>query len=503
VERPKNDKEFTKNQQAVKQFLNEQFGKKVFHSINAPAKNTEEYLQSFREALSKPDVFDTTSYRIFQRIGRINQKGFLKCLEALELNQPLRSGLLDKAVDQIIVRSPLKYEMQAAEVACDHIVNIEWALARMQENPLDRDLSWLYNPDVSDDELQSRWQDVERYAIEEFERLKHRYFMPSISPGVEAETLNRNELAIFSKLLKPGHYTAQWDDLHDYPEDAIQRKVDISELYIAAQDFGKGKLTDAIRSPYSGRRKLMAKVMGIVLYLEYLKNELPEEKTDPQQPQVVQNVHNDYRTIIDGLHLTQVNAMLVKSESHHTENNLTIKTEPVIAPLTKEEQKPTADLRLPLKPDGRSEKQLEEDIASAWRKLKENGYLHPNTKIESFKSIFMPSATLIKGTRWNSNYKTLRYFIFRLVGRDFKVKIKNGEPKYQVVKTFKHKSVLSTDVDPEWLLSERVSNCFIAKRGGKANADTFINDNTPGELKQRTMDQLDLATDYLRGIHRK
>ncbi len=120
----------------------------------------------------------------------------------------------------------------------------------------------------------------------------------------------------------------------------------------------------------------------------------------------------------------------------------------------------------------------------------------------------MPSATLINGTQWDSTYKTLWYFIFRLVGRDFTVMLyeheqKPGESNYAIVKKFNHASACTNEVKPNRYLGRRVENCFLDEDGKKANPKTSINDNTPGELEQRIMNQLDLATDYLRGIHRK
>lgn len=505
VERPKNKKQFTPDQQGVKRYLNKNYRRELFNSIRSPITVTERYLDEFREALAKPNVFDTIRYKKFREIGHINQKRFLTCLEAIENERRLRSTILDKVVDHVIDRPSLKFEMLAAEVAHDHLVNVEWALNEMQEKPLNRDLSWLYDPDDKDETLQLRWREVDELSIEEFEGLKYRYFMPSVSPGVNAEELIRNELSIFSKLLAPGHYEDKWHDLHDYPEDALQGKVDLRELYIAAQDLRKGKLVDAIDSPYYGRRKLMAKVMGIVLYMEYLKGELPEKPTLPQQPQVVQNIHNDYRTIIEGLHLTKVDAVLVKNELHQTEQNLTFKSEIDTNTLQTEDSqdldRQSPDLKFLLDMDMNTREEWKRRLVEMYNRLTgEIGDGPPliKARMETFLAVFLEGLPLCGRIIWLQENKPLGYFLHVLCGADFKDKVIDSRPDRIIASS--NTSVFIKEVNVRKKYIERVENCFAnqdgTKRTGKSTLESRSRTYLKKDIKQRL---LDIATTFVNG----
>lgn len=437
----------------VKSHLNNRYGEAVFLSMDSPISATENHLALLQKVIDNKDTFNSKEWSILQSLGKIDHDGFKKCIGLLKAN-PKEAKL------PIWKRHHLQSHMFVARIFHEHIEHVENALHKLKLNHNDRNLSWLFHVEIDEEEALKRNKTFQLRAEKELQRLiDRRYGAFMYSIGNEVQWI-RDEISRFQKLLEMDRYRSDWGDLHDYPKDG-DHKVDLHELYIAVQDLkkDKDKYIEAVLSPYEGRVKLMAKATGVIDYVQFLHDKLKEMGEAP----------GDLNS---------------ESVAHEKEGKSPVKRKVVARGYPD---------KLLIRTGGMSLKELDGALLEMFQKLKTEGYIagiYPD-----FKSIFWPDEPVKRNIRWLKTKKELRYFLFRLLGRQFNVlKDKN----YKEEKIFTFGSVFTDDAGRVRGFKARIANSFLDEHGIPVKGKSVISDGSKGPLAKISKGNLDAATDLLR-----
>lgn len=174
-------------------------------------------------------------------------------------------------------------EVQIAYAVVNFIFDLHHIQLRIEAEPMNRDLNWLFPVPLSITDAGDQVQKINELAAATQEFLICQEKVVRISTASASEVLLRRRHDILSKLFEPGHYDESLFDVSKLLQSGDENKFgDVKELYIVCQDLQNEGVLQIAQSPYFARHILLGYAIGIKNYLDHIRKRIEPKKKEVQ-----------------------------------------------------------------------------------------------------------------------------------------------------------------------------------------------------------------------------